>query len=338
MFGLLGSTNRAVKEVRAGPFGPRFLFGPRVRYAVGRIFGRLKGEGDSMACTAISGHTHLVSLFGRPVQHSLSPALHTASFARLGIDAVYLCLETDAEGLPAAVDAMRRLDGWDGGNVTMPCKQAIIPLLDALSEGARLMGAVNVIEKHEGRLIGHNTDGAGFTANLRKHGVEVQGVRIVLLGPGGAGSAVLVQAALEGAASIEVFAREGGPSYTRATTLLPEVAAATGCELRLHAFEDARAMRRAITEADLLVNATSVGMGAGCTQSPVPAEFLQDVRTVADVIYFPQVTQLMVDAQAAGCQVVGGLGMMAEQAALGERIWYGVDARMDDFLSEILGA
>ena len=289
-----------------------------------------------MTC-AISGHTHLVSLFGRPVRHSLSPALHTASFGRLGIDAVYLAFELGPEELPAAVEAMRAMDGWDGGNVTMPCKQAIIPLLDGLSEGARLMGAVNVIEKRGDQLIGHNTDGAGFTTNLRKRGVEVRGAHIVLLGPGGAGSAVLVQSALEGAARIEVFAREGGPSYTRATALLPQVAAATGCELCLRAFEDARAMRRAIASADLLVNATSVGMGAGCTQSPVPAEFLDGAHTVADVIYFPRITQLMADAQAAGCQVIGGLGMMAEQAALGERIWYGADAQMDDLLAEILG-
>ena len=95
---------------------------------------------------------------------------------------------------------MKRMDGWDGSNVTMPCKQAIIPLLDGLSDSAELMGAVNVLKKEEdGRITGHNTDGTGMMQNIRNHGEEIEGKTITVLGPGGAGSAILVQAALDGA-------------------------------------------------------------------------------------------------------------------------------------------
>ena len=124
----------------------------------------------------ISGHTHLISLIGNPIRHSKSPVTHSVSFEKLGIDAVYLAFNITPEDLPDVLAAMRRMDGWDGSNVTMPCKQAIIPYLDGLGDAAELMGAVNVIEKTEdGKLIGHNTDGAGFWVNMQKHGVDPKG-------------------------------------------------------------------------------------------------------------------------------------------------------------------
>lgn len=285
--------------------------------------------------TEISGHTHVIALLGSPVRHSMSPATHNLAFQKLGVDSIYVVYDVQPESLEAITTAMRLMDGWDGCNVTMPCKQAIIPHLDALSDGAELIGAVNVVQKKDGKLIGHNTDGIGFMRNLRNHDVVTSGETMTLLGPSGAGSAVLVQAALDGAKKIHVFAREGGPSYKHAQELLPRVQEKTGCELVLHAFEDQEALKQAIDESDILANCTSVGMGDDNTESPVPAEFLNSSLVVADVVYHPRETQLLKDAQAAGCKTVGGIGMMIEQAAAGEDIWYGVEMPTDEILKEL---
>lgn len=285
--------------------------------------------------SAISGHTHIISLLGSPIRHSMSPATHNLSFEKLGVDSVYVVFDVTESDLPQIVQAMKHMDGWDGSNVTMPCKQAIIPLLDGLSESAELMGAVNVLKKEDGKIIGHNSDGIGFMNNLRKHGVNTSGETMTLIGPGGAGSAIVVQAALDDAKKVHVFAREGGPSYTRSTTLLPRVAEKTGCELILHAFEDKEAMKQAIAESDVLVNATPVGMGAESLESPVPAEFITPEIVVADAVYHPRMTKLLTDAEAKGCTIVGGIGMMIEQAATGEEIWYDVEMPTQEILDEL---
>ena len=283
----------------------------------------------------ISGHTGLMGLFGSPVGHSGSPAMYNFSFQYHNLDYAYMAFDIKEDQVPAALDAMR-LFKMRGCNVTMPCKQAIIPLLDGLSDSAELMGAVNVLKKEEdGRITGHNTDGTGMMQNIRNHGEEIEGKTITVLGPGGAGSAILVQAALDGAKKVHVFAREGGPSYTRATTLLPRVQEKTGAEMILHAFENKDEMAEAIAESDILINATPVGMGDSAGETPVPAELIKEGMAVADAVYHPRMTQILKDAEAKGCKIIGGIGMMIEQAATGEEIWYGVKMPTQDILDEL---
>ena len=284
----------------------------------------------------ISGHTHLVTLIGKPTGHSKSPVTHTLSFKKCGVDAVYLAFDVEAEELPQVLDAMRAMTGWDGSSVTMPHKQAVIPLLDELSVGAELIGAVNAIQKTaDKRLVGHNTDGMGFMENLRKHGVQVEGATMTLVGPGGAGSAVLVQAALDGVAKLNVFARGGGKSYKNAEGLIEKVRERTDCDVSLHALEDLDDMKACVAESTILANATNVGMGEGCTDTPVPKEFLHDGLTVADCIYLPEYTQLLKNAQAVGAKAVTGVGMLSEQGAVAEKIWYGIDMPVDDINAEL---
>ncbi|MBO4365230.1 MAG: shikimate dehydrogenase [Eggerthellaceae bacterium] len=285
-----------------------------------------------------NGATHLLCLIGSPVEHSASPAIHTLSFQKLGINAVYLAFDVQPEQVGDVIDALRIMKGWDGANVTMPCKQAVIPYLDGLSPAAELMGAVNVLNKEaDGRITGHNTDGAGFMTNLRKHGIQTDGARMALLGPGGAGSAILVQAALDGMARLDVFARAGGRSYRHAQELIASVSQRTACDIALHDMADREAFRTTIAASDILVNATNVGMGENCTDTPIPADFIRPGMAVADAIYLPRETQLIRDAQACGCTTIPGLGMLLEQAAESERIWYGANMPTDEIARELFG-
>ena len=292
----------------------------------------------------MSSETRLVCLLGNPTGHSLSPAMHNLSFRLLGLDAVYLCFDVANEDLGAIVAAFKAMERWGGFNVTMPCKQAIIAHLDELDEAARLIGAVNVVKKVDGRALGFNTDGVGFMQNLRKHGVAVEGARMVVLGPGGAGSAIIAQAALDGVAHLDIFARAGGASFAKARELAARVAARTGCSIELHELPDGGGevggesdagsagfdeLASCIARADILVNATPVGMGEGCADTPVARELIKPGMVVADAIYHPRETQLIRDARSLGCTVVPGLGMLIEQAAAGELIWYGAQMPVD---------
>ena len=330
----------------------------------------------------ISGQTHFVCLLGNPTGHSLSPAMHNLSFELLGIDSVYLCFDVQNEDLGRIVDAFKAMSSWDGFNVTMPCKHAIIPHLDGLDDAAQLIGAVNVVKKVTGesfgsdaaggfdedvsgsagagvadgsdadaadgagedvpgnasvKALGYNTDGKGFMENLAKHGVQASGARMVLLGPGGAGSAILVQAALDGVSHLDVFARAGGASYEAACELAERVMQKTACKIELHDIVDADDLAACIQAADILVNATPVGMGEGCTETPVPAELIRPGIAVADVIYHPRETQLIRDAKARGCVTVTGLGMLIEQAAVGEAIWYDAQMPIEEVERQLFG-
>ena len=274
----------------------------------------------------VSGPTHLVCLVGNPTGHSLSPAIHNLSFELLGIDAVYRCFDIDDCDLAGIVADFKASEWWDGFNVTMPCKQAIVEHLDALDGAAELIGAVNVVSKSEdGRAVGHNTDGAGFMAALAENGVRARGARMVLLGSGGAASAMMAQAALDGMARIDVFARMGGASFPKAQALIGRIASKTSCDVQLHDMADVDGLATCIRSADILANATPVGMGEGCAETPVPASLLKPGMAVADAVYFPRETQLICDAKARGCATVPGLGMLLSQAAESEAIWYDVE-------------
>lgn len=277
----------------------------------------------------ISGHTKVVALIGTPIEHSMSPAIHNLSFEKLGVDAAYVCLEVQPEYAKDAIEGMKKLGGFAGANVTMPLKQTILPYLDELSDSAELIGAVNCLEFEGHKITGHNTDGIGFMEMLRKEGVTIKGSTITLCGPGGAGSSILVQAALDGAKEIFVFARGGGHSYKDTEARIPRIVERTGCKISIHALEDLEDYQACVAKSDIFINATNVGMGEGCTDTPLPAEFIKDGMVVADAIYFPPKTQLLQDAEAKGCQAINGKGMLLNQAAAGEKIWFGVDMPID---------
>ncbi len=275
----------------------------------------------------ITGHTHLVGLIANPIRHSQSPAMHNASFAQQGVDAAYIVFETEPEDLPYVVEAFKRT-GVDGYNVSMPNKMAIGQYLDELTDAARLMGAVNCVVNKDGKSTGHNTDGAGFMRNLKECGFECEGKKMVLMGAGGAGSAIFVQAALDGMAQIDIFNAKDA-FFDGAVERAAKVSAETGCVINVHDLEDKATLKECCENADVLVNASKVGMKPLDDQSLIPAEYIKPGVFVADTVYNPQETLLIKTAKELGNPVAPGIGMMLWQGAIGEKLWYDIDMDID---------
>lgn len=267
----------------------------------------------------INGHTRLYALIGSPVGHSGSPAMYNYSFEKLGIDAAYLAFDVPVEKTEDAVNALRTLHAG-GFNVTMPCKTAVAQLVDRLSPAAELVGACNtVVFEEDGTMTGHMTDGTGFVRNLREHGVEIKDKKIVLLGTGGAATAIAVQAALDGVAEIAIFNRKDG-FYANGEKTVEKIRKAVSSirKVSIEDLDDTELLGKVIGESDILINATRAGMSPMEDVIPVPAEFLRPELAVADVVYNPKETLLIKKAKEAGCRAaVGGSGML---------LWQGVAA------------
>lgn len=276
-----------------------------------------------MEPTWITGHTQLTGLLGSPVAHSLSPRMHNTAFRILGLDYVYLCFEVTEDTLAEAVRGLK-LCGIRGFNLTMPNKIRMLELLDECTPAARLVGAVNTVLQENGRLIGYNTDGAGFLRSLRESGTDITGKKMVLLGAGGAASAIAAQAALDGAAELLVFLRPNSRFYGRTKDLAEKLNKETSCRVILCDIADTSFLREQLETAEVLTNATPVGMEPETDRCLIPDQrWLSPALTVADIIYHPQKTKLLEMAEKAGCRICPGLGMLLYQGAEAFQIWTG---------------
>ena len=271
----------------------------------------------------IDGYTRLAAVVANPIKHSISPFIHNSAFEATNTNGVYLAWEVDATELAETVANIRRYQMY-GINLSMPYKEQVIPYLDQLSEEACLIGAVNTVVNREGTLIGYNTDGKGFFKSLPSF--KISGKRMVLLGAGGAAKAILAQAILDGVSQISVFVRSSSMEKTR--PYLEKIQNATGFRVDLFALEDVQDLQDSITQADLLVNATSVGMDG--TSQPIPSSIvLPDKLLVADVIYQPFETPFLKWAKEQGNQSINGLGMLLYQAAEAFELWTGKEMPTD---------
>jgi shikimate dehydrogenase len=263
----------------------------------------------------MTGYTRLAGLIGWPVRHSLSPTILNAAFAEAELDWVFLAFEVPPEQGAAAVEGMRGL-GLSGLTVTMPHKAVASAAVDLRTPVAEALDAVNCVFWDDDRLVGDNTDGGGFVDALRlDHGVDVSGRRCVVIGAGGAGRAVAYALAHAGAADVVVVNRSPDPARRAA-----DLAAPVG---RVGAMAD-------IATADVVVNATSIGMaganaGADAPSLPLDPDLLHAGQVVVDVVYHPLVTPLLAAAAERGAQAVPGLGMLVHQAAHAFRRWTDVD-------------
>lgn len=271
----------------------------------------------------IDGYTRLAAVVANPIKHSISPFIHNSAFEATNTNGVYLAWEVDAAELAETVANIRRYQMY-GINLSMPYKEQVIPYLDQLSEEACLIGAVNTVVNRKGTLIGYNTDGKGFFKSLPSF--KISRKRMVLLGAGGAAKAILAQAILDGVSQIAVFVRSSSIEKTR--PYLEKIQNATGFRVDLFALEDVQDLQDSITQADLLVNATSVGMDG--SSQPIPTSIvLPEKLLVADVIYQPFETQFLKWARNQGNQSINGLGMLLYQAAEAFELWTGKEMPTD---------
>ena len=271
----------------------------------------------------IDGYTRLAAVVANPIKHSISPFIHNSAFEATNTNGVYLAWEVDEAELAETVANIRRYQMY-GINLSMPYKEQVIPYLDQLSEEACLIGAVNTVVNREGTLIGYNTDGKGFFKSLPSF--KISRKRLVLLGAGGAAKAILAQAILDGVSQISVFVRSSSMEKTR--PYLEKIQNATGFRVDLFALEDVQDLQDSITQADLLVNATSVGMDG--SSQPIPTSIvLPEKLIVADVIYQPFETPFLKWARNQGNQSINGLGMLLYQAAEAFELWTGKEMPTD---------
>jgi len=272
----------------------------------------------------VTGKTKVCVLLGDPVEHTMSPAMHNAAFAALGLDYIYIPFRVGAGELAAAVAGLKALN-VRGFNVTIPHKVAVMPLLDRLDPMAEKIGAVNTVVNDEGVLTGCNTDAAGFLRALREQGIEPAGRNVVILGAGGASRAVSYILA-ENGARLTIVNREVELDWAK--ELARRLYADFHREVNVLGLASGE-LPAALREADILVNATSVGMNPLSEASPVLAALLTPRLVVYDVVYSPVMTRLLRDAESIGARTISGIDMLVWQGALAFEKWTGQQPPFD---------
>lgn len=268
-------------------------------------------------------------LIGQPVAGSKSPWVHEQVFKQAGIEADYCCFNVEATSLESAVKGLVAL-GFKGFNVTVPYKEAILPLLDEVSPQAKVLGAVNTVNICDGRLVGYNTDGLGLEAVLSRHLGALAPLRVLVLGAGGAASGICGALLLAGVKSLAIHNR----STERAKALIARLGDLSDALIDL--------VEEDFTQGhyDLIINTTSVGMAPDDDKRPIDLDLFDYPLTVCDIVYKPHETQLIQQAKGKGFKVIYGIEMLIEQALLAEAIWNEVpqqqlDAARQDLLSQL---
>ena len=267
----------------------------------------------------ITGKTIVCGLIGDPIEHTMSPVMQNAAFEKLGIDYRYLPFRVRKEELGKAIMGMRALD-IRGLNVTIPHKVAVTPFLDELDTLAERIGAVNTIVNNDGVLKGYNTDAGGFIRALLEGGAEPVGKNVVILGAGGASRAISFSLAEKGAHLVILNRREELDWALDMAKRISQVFRKDVKALELNAEN----LSSVLNTADILVNATSVGMSPNISETPVPAGLLKPGLVVFDIVYNPVKTRLRQDAEEAGVRTIGGLDMLVWQGALPFELWTGL--------------
>ena len=277
-----------------------------------------------MEGSPISGKTKVCGVIGDPVEHSMSPVMHNAAFKKLGVDYLYVPFRVRKEELGKAIEGMRALN-IRGLNVTIPHKVTIIPFLDELDTLAEQIGAVNTIVNNEGVLRGYNTDATGFLQALLEKDIEPKGKNVVILGAGGASRAISFILAERGA-NLVILNRLLELDW--AEELARRISEDFGKEVEALELNE-KNLARVLEKANILVNATSVGMSPDVDETPVPARLLKPGLVVFDIVYNPIETRLLREAEATGAQTISGLDMLVWQGALAFEQWTGLKAPVD---------
>jgi len=266
----------------------------------------------------LSGHTKPYAVLGHPIGHTLSPVMHNASMESLGLDAIYLAFDVHPDRLISVLASMRDM-GFGGVNLTVPLKEIAFQHLTDLDESARIMGAVNTVSFHDENMRGHNTDGYGFVQAVNEaFGPSIKQEHLFVLGTGGAGRAVALTCAGQGAASLTLSdldldrCERVADEIRRVAPALP-VSIVTGSDAT-----------QAARTADIIIQSTPVGMKKD-DPSLLPPEAFRTGQKVYDLIYMYPETALLKIARDRGAQVANGLGMLLHQGARAFTIWTGLE-------------
>ena len=277
-------------------------------------------DGIPTVSVVVRGTTRILGVFGCPVEHSVSPLMHNAALARLGLPYIYVPFLVTPDALGAALRGLSAL-GIVGVNLTIPHKERALALVDEVTSEAREIGAINTVHCVNGRLVADNTDGRGFYQPLAEAGFDARGCTAVVVGAGGAARAVAFRLAREGAAAVWIANR----SLERAEQLAAAAGRAGSGRIQALSLDDADRVQDAIRAADLLVHTTRVGMYPdGDALAPVPLEALHRNLFVYDLVYNPKQTRLLAEAQKRGCRVMGGARMLVYQGAASFERWTGI--------------
>ncbi|MBA4389038.1 MAG: shikimate dehydrogenase [Verrucomicrobia bacterium] len=273
----------------------------------------------------LDGHTQPFAVLGHPIGHTLSPVMHNAAFRALKMNAIYLAFDVAPDNLMGVLPAMARM-GFRGINLTVPLKEVAFKGLTDLDDSARDLGAVNTVQILPAGLRGHNTDGRGFILAIKEaFGTSLKGLNVFILGSGGAGRAVAITCATGRAASIQISDMD----YPRAGRVVSEIKSRGG-RARVSAIEPGSdALIEACRNADLVINATTVGMKKN-DRPPLPVAAFGKNQIAFDLVYMYPRTSFMKVAQKAGAKAVNGLGMLLHQGAHAFSIWTGREPAVKD--------
>jgi len=286
-----------------------------------------------MGDRSISGRTRICGIIGDPVEHTMSPAIHNAAFEKMGVDYLYVPFRVKKEELGKAIQGMKALN-IRGLNVTIPHKVAVIPFLDELDHLAERIGAVNTVVNDNGVLKGYNTDATGFLQTLLKSGTEPRGGNIVILGAGGASRAISFILAERGS-NLVILNRLLELDW--AEELANRISEVFRKEVNALELNEEN-LTKVLEKANILVNATSVGMSPNIDETPVDSNLLKPGLIVFDIVYNPFKTRLLREAEKAGAKTISGLDMLVWQGALAFEKWTGLKAPVDIMKEEAIKA
>ncbi len=265
----------------------------------------------------IKASTRLLSILGKPVKHSMSPYMHNLSFERLNLDFAYMAFEIKDDELGKAVEAMKTLDA-KGFNITMPYKKEVMKFLDEIDEEAEIIGSVNTVLNDGGKLIGYNTDGKGFIKSLEQNNINFKGEKIIIVGAGGAARAIAIQLAIESAGEIVIANRTIKNAELISDTINHNISGTRSRSILL----DQVVLKEELKDAKILINTTSIGMKETIDKSIIENDnILHKDLFVADIIYDPPKTKLLLQAENIGCRTMNGLSMLIYQGAIAFKIW-----------------
>ena len=291
----------------------------------------------------ITGHTELVGLMAYPIRHTQSPTTHNLAYDKNGDDVIQLAFEVDNDSLKDAVQSIRALKML-GSNISMPNKTVVHQYLDEVDEAARLCGAINTVVNMRdengavtGKLKGYNTDGMGYWQGIKEEGIDFKGMKMVLIGTGGAATAIAVRGALDGIAEMEIFNIKD-KFYSRGEEIVDVINQNTECKATMNDLGDFELLKKKMQEADIFCDATGVGMHPleELTNIPDASYFKKDL-IVTDTVYAPRETVMMKQAKEAGCtRVYNGMSMMLFQALIAIELYTGKSTPVD-YMKEKLG-